>query len=179
MSASNSLIRQQHSGPPVTAYVGLGSNLGHGPVRLRTALAAIDRLPRTRVGRRSSWYRSLPMGNVSQPVFTNAVVQIRTRLAPRALLMELHGIERRNGRVRGIRWGPRTLDLDILVYADITIREHDLTVPHRGIPSRPFVLYPLAEIAPNLEIPGMGTPAALLAACPGPAPRRLSGSMSR
>lgn len=179
MSASNSSNRQQQSGPPVAAYIGLGSNLGRGPARLRAALAAIDRLPRTQVGRRSSWYRSLPMGNVSQPEFTNAVVQISTRLSPRVLLGELHKIERRNGRVRQLRWGPRTLDLDILAYADIAIREHDLTVPHPGLPIRPFVLYPLAEIAPNLQIPGMGTPASLRAACPGPAPRRLYGSMSR
>ena len=159
---------------PVPAFVGLGSNLGPGPARLQSAIAAIDRLPRTMVGRRSSWYRSLPMGVVSQPVFTNAVVQIFTRLSPRALLAALHDIERRGGRVRTLHWGPRTVDLDILVYADTMIEQAELTIPHPGIPVRPFVLYPLFEIAPNLEIPGMGTPAALIKHCPGPAPRRLS-----
>lgn len=114
------------------------------------------------------------MGSVSQPVFTNAVVEIHTRLSPRALLAELQKIERRGGRVRKLRWGPRTLDLDILLYADIILDQDDLTIPHPGIPARSFVLYPLREIAPNLEIPGMGTPASLITTCPGPAPRRLS-----
>lgn len=159
---------------PVAAFIGLGSNLGHGPARLQTAIADIDRLPRTRTGRRSPWYRSLPMGNVSQPLFTNAVVEIRTRLSPRALLTELQRIERHSGRVRKLRWGPRTLDLDILVYADIILSQGNLTIPHPGIPYRSFVLYPLREIAPNLHIPGMGTPASLVSGCPGPAPRRIS-----
>lgn len=155
-------------------YIGLGSNLGRGPARLRNAIAAIDRLPRTHAGRQSSWYRSLPMGNVSQPLFTNAVLEIRTRLSPRALLAELQKIERRGGRVRTLRWGPRTLDLDILVYADIILNQRDLTIPHPGIPARAFVLYPLRELAPNMQIPGMGTPASLIKDCPGPAPCRLS-----
>lgn len=114
------------------------------------------------------------MGSVSQPLFTNAVVQIRTRLSPWALLAELQKIERRSGRVRKLRWGPRTLDLDLLVYADIIMDQSDLTIPHPGIRTRPFVLYPLLEIAPNLEIPGLGTPASLVPRCAGPAPRRLS-----
>lgn len=159
---------------PVTVYIGLGSNLGRGPARLRNAIVAIDRLPRTHAGRRSSWYRSLPMGNVSQPLFTNAVLEVRTRLSPRALLTELQKIERRGGRVRTLRWGPRTLDLDILVYADIILNQRHLTIPHPGIPARAFVLYPLREIAPRLEVPGMGTPASLIKDCPGPPPRRLS-----
>lgn len=160
---------------PVTAFIGLGSNLGNGPARLQSAIASIDRLPRTRVGRRSSWYRTRPMGPVSQPLFTNAVAQVRTRLSPRALLTELQKIERRGGRVRKLRWGPRTLDLDLLVYAGIIVEQDDLTIPHPGIPERSFVLYPLLEIAPSLEIPGMGTPASLIRRCRGPAPRRLAG----
>ena len=159
---------------PVTAFIGLGSNLGRGPARLQAAIAALDRLPMTMVGRRSSWYRSLPMGGVSQPLFTNAAVRIRTRLSPTALLAELHNIERRAGRVRTLRWGPRTLDLDLLVYDDITSDRSELTIPHPGIPFRSFVVYPLFEIDPNLQIPGMGTPAALIKRCPGPAPRRLA-----
>lgn len=113
------------------------------------------------------------MGPVSQPLFTNAVAQVRTRLSPRALLTELQKIERRGGRVRKLRWGPRTLDLDLLVYAGIIVEQDDLTIPHPGIPERSFVLYPLLEIAPSLEIPGMGTPASLIRRCRGPAPRRL------
>lgn len=123
---------------------------------------------------RSGWYRSLPMGGVSQPQFTNAVAQVRTRLPPELLLAELQKIERRGGRIRKLRWGPRTLDLDLLVYADIILDRLDLKIPHPGIPARPFVLYPLLEIAPALEIPGMGTPASLIRGCSGPAPRRLS-----
>lgn len=161
---------------PVTAFIGLGSNLGDGPVRLQSAAASLDRLPRTRVGRRSSWYRTRPMGPVSQPLFTNAVVQVYTRLSPLALLAELQKIERRGGRVRKLRWGPRTLDLDLLVYDGIVMEQDDLTIPHPGIPERSFVLYPLFEIAPNLEIPGMGTPASLISRCPGPAPRRLTAT---
>lgn len=159
---------------PVTAFIGLGSNLGDGPVRLQAAVASLDRLPRTRVGRRSSWYRTRPMGPVSQPLFTNAVVQVHTRLSPRALLVELQKIEQRGGRVRKLRWGPRTLDLDLLVYDGIIMEQDDLTIPHPGIPERSFVLCPLLEIAPNLEIPGMGTPASLISRCPGPTPRRLT-----
>lgn len=114
------------------------------------------------------------MGGITQPSFTNAVVQIRTRLPPQVLLAELHKIERRGGRIRTLRWGPRTLDLDLLVYADIEMDQGDLTIPHPGIPVRGFVVYPLLEIAPNLNIPGMGTPASLVNHCPGPPPRRMS-----
>lgn len=147
---------------PVTVYIGLGSNLGDGPARLREAVAGIARLPRTLAGARSGLYRSLPMGSVSQPPFTNAALQITTRLAPAALLAELHKIERRFGRIRTLRWGPRTLDLDILVYGGIILERPGLSLPHPGIPCRSFVLYPLREIAPRLEIPGMGTPGELI-----------------
>ena len=158
---------------PVTAYVGLGSNLGDGPATLRIAIADIDRLPRTRAGRRSSFYRSPPMGVVSQPWFVNAVAQVQTRLSAPELLVELQKIERRRGRVRTLRWGPRTLDLDILVYGDSVMNRQELTIPHPGVASRAFVLYPLLQIAPNLEIPGMGTPVSLVRQCGGPPPVRL------
>lgn len=114
------------------------------------------------------------MGRVSQPLFTNGVVEIRTRLSPRALLAELQAIERRNGRVRTLRWGPRTLDLDLLVYGDTSMREEDLVIPHPGIPHRSFVIQPLFEIAPNLSIPGMQPPALLIKRCGQEAPRRLA-----
>lgn len=163
----------------MAAYIGLGSNMGDGPTTLRNAIAAIDRLPRTRVGRRSSFYRSPPMGVVSQPSFINAVVRVVTRLTAPDLLLELHEIERRFGRVRKLRWGPRTLDLDILVYGDTITNRRDLIIPHPGIPSRPFVLYPLAEIAPRLPIPGMGTARSLVRQCRGAVPVRLRGGMNR
>ena len=158
-------------------YVGLGSNLGDRPSRLRKGIAGIDRLPRTRVVRRSSFYRSLPMGVIDQPLFLNAVVQIRTRLTPLDLLEELQKIERRSGRIRKLRWGPRTLDLDILVYGDIIMDREDLRIPHPGIPIRLFVLYPLLQIAPRLPIPEMGTPVSMVKECPGPAPKRWRRSL--
>lgn len=142
-------------------------------------MAAIDRLPRTRVGRRSSLYRSRPMGVVSQASFINAVVRVDTRLTAPELLLELHGIERRFGRVRRLRWGPRTVDLDILVYGDRTMNRRDLIIPHPGMASRLFVLYPLVEIAPGLHIPGRGTALSVLRRCRGPVPTRLrSGDMA-
>lgn len=167
------MIQAKHHDAPVAAYIGLGSNLGDGPAQLRSAATAIDRLPRTSVSGRSSWYRSAPMGVVSQPLFTNAALRIDTRLAAPTLLKELQKIEQRFGRTRKLRWGPRTLDLDILVYGGIVLDRRGLTIPHPGIPCRAFVLYPLLEIAPNLDVPGMGTPASLIRSCPGPAPRRL------
>lgn len=114
------------------------------------------------------------MGRVSQPLFTNGVVEIRTRLSPRELLAALKLIERRHGRVRTLRWGPRTLDLDLLVFGDTAMREEDLAIPHPGIPHRSFVIHPLFEIAPNLSIPGMAPPALLIKRCGHEAPRRLA-----
>lgn len=166
-------VSNEHPDVPVSAYIGLGSNLGDRCTQLRSAIVDIDRLARTRVNRRSTFYRSNPMGVVSQPLFINAVVRIETRLAAPALLRELQRIERRFGRMRTLRWGPRTLDLDILAYGGIVLNRPDLRIPHPGIPGRAFVLYPLAEIAPNLCLPGMGRPAALIRTCSGPAPRRL------
>lgn len=161
------------SDEPVAAFIGLGSNLGDSQARLHSAISEIDRLPRTGVGLRSSLFRSLPMGVIDQPLFLNAVVRIETRLPPAALLAELQKIERRFGRIRKLRWGPRSLDLDILVYGNIILDEPGLIIPHPGIPSRSFVLYPLLQIAPGLKIPGMGTPSDLIRHCPGPVPKRL------
>jgi len=158
---------------PVTAYIGLGGNLGNGPARLRCAVVSIARLPRTLGSARTPRYQSLPMGSVSQPVFTNAVLAIRTRLSPEDLLAELQKIEQRFGRIRTLRWGPRTLDLDILLYGAATIERPGLCVPHPGIPTRSFVLYPLREIAPRLDIPGMGRPGELIRQYRLAAPRRL------
>ncbi|MBS1269697.1 MAG: 2-amino-4-hydroxy-6-hydroxymethyldihydropteridine pyrophosphokinase [Gammaproteobacteria bacterium] len=119
------------------------------------------------------------MGIVSQPSFINAAVQIETRLQPPKLLAELQKIERRFGRIRALRWGPRTLDLDILVYADIILDRPGLLIPHPRIPCRPFVLYPLLELTSNLYIPGMGTPSSLIRCCRGPVPLLFRESADR
>ena len=139
------------------AYVGLGSNL-HGPVgQLEKTFEELNAIPKTRLVRQSSLYRSAPFGGVEQPDFVNAVASVLTQLEPHALLRELQSIENRRGRERGdVRWGPRILDLDLLVYSDRRIDDEDLTVPHPGILERNFVLLPLAEIAPKLTIPGLG-----------------------
>lgn len=163
----------------MTAYIGLGGNLGDAPARLRGAATSIARLPQTLAGARSGLYLSLPMGSVSQPLFTNAVLAIRTRLPPETLLAALQKIERRFGRVRKLRWGPRTLDLDILVYGDVILKRPGLLLPHPGIPDRAFVLYPLRQIAPGLTIPGMGTPEELIKRRRLAPPRLLRGPVDR
>ncbi len=144
------------------AYVGLGSNL-HGPARqLQAAIDMLGELPRTRLTARSSLYRSAPFGGIEQPDFMNAAVALLTRLSARELLAELQQIEMRRGRDSDeVRWGPRVLDLDLLVYSGAMIDESDLVVPHPGITARNFVLLPLQEIAPELVIPGLGRLASL------------------
>lgn len=146
------------------AWVGLGGNLGDAKARLRGAFEALSRLPSTRLLRRSRLYRTPPWGIADQPDFFNAVAELETRLPPRDLLDALLGIERANGRRRdGGRWGPRTLDLDLLVYDDLQCEEAGLCLPHPRIGERAFVLVPLAELAPELHIPGSGIVGELLA----------------
>ena len=144
------------------AYVGLGSNL-HMPARqIEDALGLLADLPATRLVLRSSLYRSSPLGGIEQPDFVNAAAALLTALDPLQLLTELQQIEERQGRERdGARWGPRVLDLDLLVYGGEIIDQPGLTVPHPGIAERNFVLLPLGEIAPQLEIPGLGRVARL------------------
>ncbi len=145
------------SGRWLPAYIGIGSNLKKPSQQVAAAFAALGNIPETRLVLCSSLYRSSPLGGVEQPDFVNAVAGILTRLEARDLLAELKRIERRRGRERkGPRWGPRVLDLDILVYAGRVIDEDGLTIPHAGIAERNFVLLPLLEIAPQLEIPGLG-----------------------
>jgi 2-amino-4-hydroxy-6-hydroxymethyldihydropteridine diphosphokinase len=141
----------------IPAYVGLGSNL-QGPARqLEIAFELLGDIRATRVVKRSSLYRSVPFGGVEQPDFVNAAVSLLTQLTAQELLLELQRIETDRGRDRGeVRWGPRVLDLDLLVYSNQTIDEPGLSVPHPGIGERNFVLLPLAEIAPELSIPGLG-----------------------
>ena len=149
------------------AYVGVGSNLGDALTEVRTALADLAIVPGIRLAAASRLYGNPPMGPPSQPDYVNAVAALDTTLAPHALLAALQAVEHAHGRVRGgERWGPRTLDLDLLLYADSVIDDAVLRVPHPGIAERAFVLVPLAEVAPaSLDVPGRGSLAALLAAC--------------
>lgn len=136
------------------AYVGLGSNLGASEDQLGTAFGEIDKLPETRLLKRSSLYKSSPMGPKNQPDYVNAVCLIETRLEPHDLLARLQKIELEHGRERkGERWGPRTLDLDILLYGDHTVSTDSLTIPHYGMAEREFVMVPLFEIAPSMVMP--------------------------
>lgn len=136
-----------------TAYIGLGSNLDDPVRHVETALAELDRLPHTRVVRRSSLHRTAPVGYADQPDFINAVAELETDLPPERLLDELQALEARHGRVRSFRNAPRTLDLDLLLYGDLILETERLTVPHPRMRERAFVLEPLREIAPDLEIP--------------------------
>lgn len=156
------------SATPTLAWIGLGGNLNDALALLASARESIAAMPGIRELAFSSFYRSKPMGPADQPDFVNAVMAIETTLPPHDLLKGMQMIELSHGRVRtGQRWGPRTLDLDVLVYGQAQIADEWLTVPHAGIAEREFVLYPLAEIAPpNLAIPGMGVLSDLVAACP-------------
>jgi len=149
----------------VTAFVGLGANLGEPEPQLRSALGALGQLPSSRLVAASSLYRSAPVGVGEQPDFVNAVAQIDTSLSARALLDELLALEARFGRRRERPGAPRTLDLDLLLYGASIVAEPDLIVPHPRMHERAFVLAPLMEIAPSATVPGKGTVAALLARC--------------
>jgi 2-amino-4-hydroxy-6-hydroxymethyldihydropteridine diphosphokinase len=153
--------------PPVAAFVGLGSNLGDSVSLLQSALEALDRLPLTRVEAASGFYRTPAWGLVEQPDFINAVARLHTSLAPQVLLGAMLDIERDAGRVRRAdgsdRWGPRTLDLDLLLYGDRTIDEAGLRVPHPHLHERAFALVPLVEIAADAVVPGRGRVGDLLA----------------
>ncbi len=155
------------------AYIGLGSNLGASAATLDAAFDAIGRLPQTRLVARSSLYASAPVDAVG-PDFVNAVACVRTTLAPRALLAHLLGIESAHGRERSGRNAPRTLDLDLLLYGSLRIDEPGLVVPHPRMQERAFVLAPLVEIAPQLEIPGLGRADALLLGVAGQRIARVS-----
>jgi len=152
---------------PVIAYIGLGSNLASPVAQIKSARTAIAVIAGVQELGFSSLYSSAPMGPQDQPDYVNAVMAIATDLSPIALLRCLQDIENNQGRVRtGEQWGARTLDLDVLLYGDQKIDLPDLTVPHKGLAERVFVLYPLFEIAPQLVVPGKGRIADLVAACP-------------
>jgi 2-amino-4-hydroxy-6-hydroxymethyldihydropteridine diphosphokinase len=138
------------------AYVGVGSNLQSPRDRVLEAIERMSTLETTRVGLRSHLYLTSPMGPKDQPDFVNAAVGLLTQLEPRDLLNGLLGIERDMGRDRQERWGPRVIDLDLLWMVDSAVDEPGLTVPHPGVSTRNFVLYPLADIAPTIKIPRVG-----------------------
>jgi 2-amino-4-hydroxy-6-hydroxymethyldihydropteridine diphosphokinase len=145
------------------AYVALGSNLDDPRAQVARAMQELADLPQTRCELRSSLYRSRPFGPVPQPDFVNAVAGLLTGLEPDALLAQLQQLETRLGRERpAVRWGPRRIDLDLLVHGTATITQPGLDLPHPGIAERAFVLVPLAEIAPELEVPGVGRVRSLL-----------------
>lgn len=147
----------------IVAFVALGSNLEDPRRQVERGFDALAALPNTRVTGRSRLYRTPPWGVVDQPDFVNAAARIATTLAPMPLLEALLGIEARAGRVRGIRNGPRVLDLDLLLYGDAVIDVPALVVPHPRLHERAFVLLPLADLAPTLAVPGQGRVIDLLA----------------
>ena len=149
------------------AYVGIGSNVGQPREQVLSAFTALGRVPRTRLARHSSLYASTPLGYADQPQFVNAVAEIETGLEPAPLLQELQAIEAAHGRERSFRNAPRTLDLDLLLFGELVLRQPALTVPHPRMHERAFVLKPLLELAPDIVIPGVGPAAARLAACGG------------
>lgn len=163
--------------PVVIAYIGLGSNLAEPESQLHRAFDELHCLPQSRCIAQSSLYRSAPMQAAGapddQPDYINAVATLETGLEPLALLAECQRLEELHQRVRGRRWGPRTLDLDVLLYGEHIIDTPELSVPHPGLYERNFVLYPLAEVVaqsateqmPRLLIPGRGSLASLLAVC--------------
>ncbi|WP_211825440.1 2-amino-4-hydroxy-6-hydroxymethyldihydropteridine diphosphokinase [Kistimonas asteriae] len=137
----------------VTAYIALGSNLDEPEQQLYSAVAALKNLPESRLLAISPFYRTDPVGPAGQPDYINAVAAIETSLTPIALLDALQAIEKGHGRVRTVRWGARVLDLDILLYGHEIIESERLTVPHRDMSWRNFVLIPLADIAPDITLP--------------------------
>lgn len=147
------------------AYIGLGSNLEDPLAQVMRAFEELAEIPLTRLRARSSIYSSLPVGP-EQPDYINAAALLDTQLPPLALLDALQTIEQAHQRVRIQHWGPRTLDLDLLLYGDEQINLERLTVPHPYLTQRSFVLYPLADITPDLHLPDGSSLAELLAHCP-------------
>lgn len=139
------------------AYVALGSNLDDPPAQVRAAVGAVAAIGGVAALRASPLYQSAPLGGLAQPDYVNAVVGFLTTLSAGQLFEQLQGLEAKLGRIRlPGRWAPRRIDLDLLVYGEQKLVRERLTLPHPGIVSRNFVLYPLADIAPTLEIPGLG-----------------------
>jgi 2-amino-4-hydroxy-6-hydroxymethyldihydropteridine diphosphokinase len=151
----------------IEVYIGLGSNLALPEKQIQAACSSLAKLPDTELIKCSSLYQSQPMGPQDQPDYVNAVVLIETALSPETLLQQTQLIESQQGRIRKAkRWGPRTLDLDMLLFGLYQIDKDHLTVPHSGMKHREFVLYPLYEIAPDLILPCGEKLADLVLTCP-------------
>lgn len=150
----------------VKAYIGLGSNLDDPRQQVEQALHELAELPHCRVIAHSKLYRSDPVGPPGQPDYINAVALIECRLPPETLLDKLQALEQQHRRIRKQHWGPRTLDLDILLFGDQQIDNERLKVPHPYMGERSFVLYPLAEITPQLQLPNGQPLSQLLENCP-------------
>lgn len=142
------------AGTAAIGYVGIGSNIGDRESHIRLALKELAAQPTMEIVTASSIYETAPVGVTDQPNFLNLVVAVRTTLLPRELMDALLQIENKMGRVRTVRWGPRVIDLDLLLYGEVRIEGPELTVPHPRLRERSFVLMPLAEIAPTLVLPG-------------------------
>ncbi len=140
---------------PVIAYIGLGANLGEPARQVAQALAALSQAPEVEVVKVSRFYLTPPLGPPGQPWYVNAVAQVKTRLTPEELMRVLLAVERRLGRERGERWGPRLIDLDLLLYDGEVLQGPEVTVPHPEMHRRAFVLVPLAEIASEAWHPGL------------------------
>lgn len=150
----------------VRAYIGLGSNLDQPAQQIRRAITTLGNFPHTQLAACSRLYRSSPLGPQDQPDFVNAVVALDTELDAIHLLHALQGVEQQQGRVRsGEQWGPRTLDLDILLYGQTQRCDCELTLPHPHAHMRDFVLIPLLEVAPDIAIPGIGKAYDLIKTC--------------
>lgn len=140
----------------MTVYIGLGSNLGDRLGHLQQAIDTLHSHPHITVTHVSPVYETKPVGMTEQPTFLNMVIALHTSLSPQALLWEMQQVEAHHQRKRTIRWGPRTLDLDLLLYGERIIQEKELIVPHPRMCERPFVLIPLRDVAGNCSIPGTG-----------------------
>jgi len=155
----------------IISFIGLGSNMDDPQARCLEAIGHLEKVKKSTLLRRSSFYRTEPVGLTNQDWFINAVVELRTALSARELLAELQAIENLMGRSRIVKWGPRVIDLDILLYGQEIIEEADLTVPHREMHKRRFVLEPLYELAPYAIHPAFGVSVAGL--------RKRLGDVSR
>ena len=161
------------------AYVALGSNLDDPRRQVEAAFAALSGIADTRLVLRSGLWRSAPMGPRDQPEFVNAAAGLLTQLEPMRLLAALRAIEQRMGRTPPpVRWGPRVIDLDLLLHGDCVQDDPELRLPHPGLPQRNFVLYPLAQIAPSLWVPGHGRVRTLCARLPDEGLARLAATVS-
>jgi len=156
------------------AFIAIGSNLQQPRIQVTQAFGLLADLPQTRLIKRSSLYRTAPVGYDNQPDFINAVAEVETSLEPLQLLNELLALESRQGRERPFPNAPRVLDLDLLLYNDTMMQTPELTLPHPRMHVRGFVMLPLAEIAPDIEIPGLGRVAALAAQCQDPGVEKLA-----